>query len=83
MFYAAFCVPETKGVPLESVGLLFEGNIIAGATRDLASGARAKRLRDHHLAGPHGRRTEEDGGKLAEDGEQEEEIEHFEDTRHR
>lgn len=83
IFYAAFCVPETKGVPLESIGLLFEGNIIAGATSDLTSGgARARRLRDHHLAGPNGMRTEEDGGKLADDGEQEQEVGHFEDTRH-
>jgi len=34
VIYAILCVPETKGVPLESIYMLFEGNIIAGATRD-------------------------------------------------
>lgn len=71
LFYAVFCIPETKGVPLESISVLFEGNIIAGATRDLLSTARAKELREHHLGV--NRRTE-DGGKLADD------IEHYEDT---
>lgn len=33
--YAILCVPETKGVPLESIHLLFQGNIVAGATRDV------------------------------------------------
>lgn len=32
--YTIFCVPETKNVPLESIHLLFEGNIIKGAVRD-------------------------------------------------
>ncbi|UJO18298.1 putative quinate permease [Fulvia fulva] len=32
--YTVFCVPETKNVPLESIYLLFEGNIIKGATKD-------------------------------------------------
>lgn len=34
VFYTVFCVPETKGVPLESIHVLFEGSIIKGATRD-------------------------------------------------
>lgn len=43
--YAIFCIPETKGVPLESIGMLFEGNIIAGATRDtIPRFSRAKHL---------------------------------------
>ncbi|KAH8725502.1 general substrate transporter [Phaeosphaeriaceae sp. PMI808] len=47
--WAVFCVPETKGVPLESIGELFEGNIISGCVQDTwPSRSRAKRLRDHH-----------------------------------
>lgn len=79
LLYAVFCVPETKGVPLESVGLLFEGNIVACATNDLVSRARAKKLRDHHLAGPDGmRRLQSDDAKLTDEQEQ---AEHFEDER--
>ena len=33
--YAAVFVPETKSIPLESMSLLFEGNIIKGAIQDL------------------------------------------------
>ena len=45
VFYAILCVPETKGVPLESIYMLFEGSIIAGATRDvIPKNARAKHL---------------------------------------
>lgn len=36
--YAVFCVPETKGVPLESIHLLFEGSIVKGALRDVVPG---------------------------------------------
>lgn len=79
LLYAVFCVPETKGVPLESVGMLFEGNIVAGATKDLFSRARAKRLRDHHLAGADGvRKLNSDDAKLAEDQER---ATHVEDER--
>lgn len=81
LVYAVFCVPETKGVPLESVGLLFEGNIIAGATKDTVSRARAKKLRDHHLTGPDSRRHDIDDGKLGDDEEQGGEIGHFENAR--
>ena len=43
--YTIFCVPETKGVPLESIHLLFEGNIIKGALKDTIPGkSRAKEL---------------------------------------
>ncbi|EOD53004.1 putative quinate transport protein [Neofusicoccum parvum UCRNP2] len=50
LVYAVMCVPETKGVPLESVNLLFDGNIIAGATKDtIPRFSRAKKLKDHHL----------------------------------
>lgn len=45
VFYAILCVPETKGVPLEAIPKLFEGNIIAGATRDtIPRYSRAKHL---------------------------------------
>lgn len=76
LLYAIFCVPETKGVPLESVGLLFEGNIIAGATADTCSGVRARRLRENH--GVVGAGARGAGGKLGDDGAEEE---HLEDAR--
>ncbi|KAI4744197.1 general substrate transporter [Aureobasidium sp. EXF-12298] len=45
--YTVFCVPETKGVPLESMSLLFEGNIIKGATYDtIPAYSRAKSLQN-------------------------------------
>ncbi|KAI5212801.1 general substrate transporter [Aureobasidium subglaciale] len=45
--YTIFCVPETKGVPLESISLLFEGNIIKGATYDtIPKHSRAKKLQN-------------------------------------
>ncbi|KAF2795844.1 MFS quinate transporter-like protein QutD [Melanomma pulvis-pyrius CBS 109.77] len=48
--YVVFCVPETKGVPLESVHLLFEGDIIKGCIRDtIPRYSRAKQLKDHHV----------------------------------
>ncbi|KAF2725283.1 general substrate transporter [Polychaeton citri CBS 116435] len=44
--YTVFCVPETKGVPLESMHILFEGNIIAGALKDtIPRHSRAKALK--------------------------------------
>jgi SP family sugar:H+ symporter-like MFS transporter len=47
--WTVFCVPETKGVRLESIGELFEGNIIRGCIQDtIPSKSRAKQLRDHH-----------------------------------
>ena len=51
VLYTVFCVPETKNVPLESVFLLFEGNIVKGATADTwPSRARAKKLHAHSIA---------------------------------
>ncbi|KAF2114071.1 MFS quinate transporter-like protein QutD [Lophiotrema nucula] len=48
--YTIFCVPETKNVPLESIHLLFEGNIIKGATKDtIPRYSRAKKLQNHHV----------------------------------
>lgn len=47
--YVIFCVPETKGVPLESIHVLFEGSIIKGATRDtIPKFSRAKLLQNGH-----------------------------------
>lgn len=49
VIYTIFCVPETKGVPLESIHLLFEGNIIKGALKDTIPGkTRAKELKFGH-----------------------------------
>lgn len=76
LLYAVFFVPETKGVPLESIGVLFEGNIIAGATADTCSGVRARRLREG--AQSHAQRAEHRAaGKLADDGE----VAHYEEAR--
>lgn len=70
LLYAVFCVPETKGVPLESVNLLFEGNIIAGATKDtIPRLSRAKKLQAHSLVG--GVRWDR-GGKAVGDADEEE-----------
>jgi SP family sugar:H+ symporter-like MFS transporter len=47
--WTIFCVPETKGVPLESIGELFEGDIIRGCLKDtFPKTSRARRLRNHH-----------------------------------
>jgi SP family sugar:H+ symporter-like MFS transporter len=43
-------VPETKGVPLESMHLLFEGDIINGCIRDTVPRySRAKQLQHHRV----------------------------------
>jgi len=48
--YTVFCVPETKGVPLESVHLLFEGNIIRGCVKDtIPRYTRGRKLQNHHI----------------------------------
>ncbi|KAI4730029.1 general substrate transporter [Aureobasidium sp. EXF-10728] len=54
-------IPETKGVPLESMSLLFEGNIIKGATYDtIPAYSRAKSLQNATNASEDG---EEEGNK--------------------
>lgn len=87
LIYAVFCVPETKGVPLESVGTLFDGNIVAGATMDTCSGARARKLRNAYTAALRARQDDDDaaamgggvgGGKLADEDGQAEEVGHYE-----
>ncbi|KAF1995987.1 general substrate transporter [Amniculicola lignicola CBS 123094] len=46
--YVVFCVPETKGVPLESIHVLFEGDIVKGCIKDtIPRFSRAKQLQDH------------------------------------
>src|SRR4051812_7160770 len=48
--YTVFCVPETKNVPLESVHLLFDGDIIKGCIRDtVPRHSRAKKLQNHRV----------------------------------
>ncbi|KAM3416563.1 hypothetical protein BST61_g8153 [Cercospora zeina] len=50
--YTVFCIPETKGVPLESIHLLFEGGITKGALKDTIPGkSRAKVLRETQVMG--------------------------------
>lgn len=79
LFFAVFCVPETKGVPLESISILFEGNIVAGATRDTIPGlSRARQLRNHRLAGT---TDDDDGRKLGGEVEQEEDVGHRDGSR--
>lgn len=68
--YAILCVPETKGVPLESISILFEGSIIAGATRDTVPRfSRAKRLAQSTAFDSSERfRDEEDADSTAKNG---------------
>ncbi|KAI8939164.1 hypothetical protein NX059_004998 [Plenodomus lindquistii] len=48
--WTVFCVPETKGVRLESIGVLFEGDIIKGCIQDtIPSKSRARKLREEAL----------------------------------
>jgi hypothetical protein len=51
--YTIFLVPETKGIPLESINGLFEGSfatIMKGCIRDTVPRlARANKLKAHHL----------------------------------
>jgi len=45
--WTVFCVPETKGVRLESIGELFEGSIIKGCVQDTwPARSRARKLRE-------------------------------------
>ena len=46
--YTLFCVPETNNVPLESIDMLFEGNIIRGCVIDsIPKKSRARALKSH------------------------------------
>ena len=48
--YTVFCVPETKNVPLESIHLLFQEDIIKGCIKDTVPRySRAKELQNHHV----------------------------------
>ena len=71
--WSFFCVPETKGVPLESIYMLFEGNIIAGATRDVVPRfSRAKHLANSSNEGRYrddeGEDDEEEEAGMGKDG---------------
>ena len=64
--WTVLCVPETKGVRLESIGELFEGNIIKGCIQDtIPSKSRAKQLRHHHATADDGSSIKGAGGKAA------------------
>jgi MFS transporter, SP family, sugar:H+ symporter len=48
--YTVFFVPETKNVPLESIHLLFEDNIVKGCLQDIIPRhSRAMKLQNHHV----------------------------------
>jgi sugar porter (SP) family MFS transporter len=54
--YAAICIPETAGVPLESIHLLFDEHIIRGAVKDnIPRHRRAKALAAHSNAAVDGK----------------------------
>ena len=64
--YVVLAIPETKGVPLESVGLLFEGDIIKGATQDmLPRKRRSRKLQHHPMAEDDSMGISGDAGKVA------------------
>ena len=72
VIFTVICIPETKNVPLESIHLLFEGNIIRGAMRDTFAGrARYKALQTHsHVRGDESvERTAESGKAVAQQWE--------------
>lgn len=60
--YAIFCVPETRNVPLESVYLLFEGNIIKGCVNDVFPNRTRARKLQTHSHDVHNQNVPNDGG---------------------
>lgn len=61
--YTIFCVPETKGVPLESIHILFEDSIVAGCVKDtFPATSRAKKIQNMHFADEADEAEEIDGG---------------------
>lgn len=73
--WTVLCVPETKGVQLESVGLLFEGDIIRGCIQDtIPSKSRARKLREDALVANDGDSTNGGVGKKGARVEQIEDV---------
>lgn len=68
--FAVVFVPETKNVPLETVHLLFQGDVVRGAVRDInPRWQRATALRKVHLTAGHGRSGyQSDGESDVKDG---------------
>lgn len=67
--YAVCCVPETRKVPLESVYLLFEGDIVRGCVADAVPGkCRARKLESHSHGGRHRYGSENDSDSGAGGG---------------
>ena len=61
-FYTIVCIPETKNVPLESIHMLFEQDIIKGCIKDtIPRYTRAKQLQNHHNTNDDA--DSEEGGK--------------------
>ncbi|KAF2648771.1 general substrate transporter [Lophiostoma macrostomum CBS 122681] len=77
--YTVFCVPETKNMPLESVHLLFQEDIIRGCIKDtIPRYSRAKQLQNHHVTNDadaeiDGKPGQQKGGAAAA-------VQHIEDT---
>ncbi len=67
VLFTFICVPETKNVPLESIHLLFEDDIVRGAMRDtFPSRARSKALQAHsHVRNESAGRAAESGKAVA------------------
>ena len=73
--WTVFCVPETKGVRLESIGELFEGSIIKGCVQDtFPKTSRAKKLREQ------GAMVEEEGDGDSMGPRKRTRVEHVEDA---
>ena len=65
VLFTFICVPETKNVPLESIHLLFEEDVVRGAIRDtFPSRARSKALQAHsHVRGDESLERAAESGK--------------------
>jgi MFS transporter, SP family, sugar:H+ symporter len=84
--YAVVCVPETKNVPLESIHILFEKDIIRGCIRDTVPRyTRAKTLQKHSaVAGGEDEKMGSESGEAGSDRERDlkrDEMAHIEEAR--